>query len=128
MHVMSDYSNQSPAVSGRWKSADDQGEGLSRAAYGDPSFNGVASDRWIEDGGYLRLKYVTLSYAIDTETRLRFLRGIKLFVTGENLFTVSGYSGMDPEVMSYSDPLMRGIDFGASPLARTFLMGVKLSL
>jgi len=128
MHVMSDYSNQSPAVSGRWKSADDQGEGLSRAAYGDPSFNGVASDRWIEDGGYLRLKYVTLSYAIDTETRLRFLRGIKLFVTGENLFTVSGYSGMDPEVISYSDPLMRGIDFGASPLARTFLMGVKLSL
>lgn len=128
MHLMSDYSNQSPAVAGRWKSAAEQGDGLSRAAYGDPSFNGVASDRWIADGGYLRLKYVTLSYEIDTESHLRFLRGIRLFVTGENLLTVSGYSGMDPEVVSYSDPLMRGIDFGASPLPRTFVMGVKLSL
>ncbi len=128
MHLMGDYSNQSPAVSGRWKSADEQGNGLSRAAYGDPSFNGVASDRWVEDGGYLRLKYVTLSYEVDTETHLRFLRGVKLFVTGENLLTVTGYSGLDPEVVSYSDPLMRGIDFGASPLPRTFVMGVKLSL
>src|SRR5690606_7213689 len=107
MHLMSDYSNQSPAVAGRWKSATEPGEGLSRAAFGDPSFNGVASDRWVEDGGYLRLKYVTLSYEIDTESHLRFLRGVKLFVTGENLLTVSGYSGMDPEVVSYSDPLRR---------------------
>lgn len=128
MHLMSDYSNQSPAVAGRWKSAIEPGDGLSRAAYGDPSFNGVASDRWIADGGYLRLKHVTLSYEIDTEAHLRFLRGVKLFVTGENLLTVSGYNGLDPEVVSYSDPLMRGIDFGASPLSRTFVMGVKLSL
>ncbi|WP_257669254.1 SusC/RagA family TonB-linked outer membrane protein [Parapedobacter tibetensis] len=128
MQLMSDYSNQSPAVAGRWKSVTEQGDGLSRAAFGDPSFNGIASDMWVEDGGYLRLKYVTVSYAINTETHLRFLRGVKLFVTGENLLTISNYSGMDPEVVSYSDPLMRGIDFGASPLPKTFVVGVKLSL
>lgn len=128
MHLMSDYSNQSPSVAGRWKSGIEQGNGLSRAALADPSSNGVASDLWVEDGGYMRLKYVTVSYDINTEAQLRFLRGLTLFVTGENLLTLSGYSGMDPEVVSYSDPLMRGIDFGASPLPRTFLMGVKISL
>ncbi|SFC52103.1 TonB-linked outer membrane protein, SusC/RagA family [Parapedobacter composti] len=128
MHMMSDYSNQSPNVAGRWKSATEQGNGLSRAAYGDPSANGAASDLWVEDGGYMRLKYVTVSYDINTRSHLRFLRGMKLFVTGENLLTVSNYSGMDPEVVSFSDPLMRGIDFGASPLPKTFVMGIKLSL
>jgi len=128
MHLMSDYSNQSTAVADRWKSPTEPGAGLSRAALGDPSANGVASDLWVEDGGYMRLKYVTVSYDINTETHLRFLRGLKLFITGENLLTISGYSGMDPEIVSYSDPLMRGIDFGASPLPKTFLMGVKISL
>jgi len=128
MHLMSDYSNQSPTVANRWKSPTEPGAGLSRAALGDPSATGVASDLWIENGGYMRLKYVTVSYDINTATHLRFLRGLKLFVTGENLLTISGYSGMDPEIVSYSDPLMRGIDFGASPLPKTFLMGVKISL
>ncbi|MEC3878981.1 SusC/RagA family TonB-linked outer membrane protein [Parapedobacter sp. 10938] len=128
MHLMSDYSNQSPGVADRWRSPEEQGSGFSRGILGDPSFNGAATDKWIEDGGYMRLKYVTLSYQLDTEYVLRFLRGVQVFVTGENLWTRTNYSGMDPEVVSYSDPLMRGIDFGASPLPRTFLMGVKISL
>ena len=128
MHLMNDYSNQSPDVAGRWRSPEEQGSGLSRAVFRGADFDGDATDKWIEDGGYMRLKQVTLSYQLDTESVLRFLRGVRVFVTGENLWTGTDYKGMDPEVVSYSDPLMRGIDFGASPLPRTFLMGVKISL
>ncbi|MFC3196845.1 SusC/RagA family TonB-linked outer membrane protein [Parapedobacter deserti] len=128
MQLMSDYSNQSPVVGDRWISPEEQGAGLSRAAFGDPSFNGAATDKWITDGGYMRLKYVTLNYRVDTDAVLKFFRGLQVFVTGENLWTICNYPGMDPEVVSSSDPLMRGIDFGASPMPKTFLMGVKLSL
>ncbi|MCH5720058.1 SusC/RagA family TonB-linked outer membrane protein [Niabella hibiscisoli] len=128
MNWMGDYSNQSPDVAGRWKSATDEGNGLSRAAYGDPSFNGVASDLWIEDGSYTRLKYLTLGYELPIKTKWTFIKGIKVNVTGENLFTLTSYSGLDPEVISSSDPLSRGIDFGASPLPKSIILGVKVSL
>ncbi|MFT4094661.1 MAG: SusC/RagA family TonB-linked outer membrane protein [Niabella sp.] len=128
MHVMSDYSNQSPSVNDRWKSASEPGNGLSRAAYGDPSNNGAASDLWIEDGSYTRLKLLTLSYDVPLKNRISFIKGLKINISGENLFTITSYSGMDPEVVSSSDVLLRGIDFGASPLPKSFVFGVKLSL
>ncbi|MCH5686879.1 TonB-dependent receptor [Niabella sp. W65] len=128
MRLMSDYSNQSPDVAGRWKSASDPGNGLSRAAYGDPSSNGMASDLWVEDGSYARLKYLTLGYQLPLKAKWTFIKGIKVNVTGENLFTLTSYSGLDPEVISSSDVLLRGIDFGASPLPRSVILGVKVSL
>jgi len=128
MRLMSDYSNQSPEVAGRWKSDSDPGNGLSRAAYGDPSSNGMASDLWVEDGSYARLKYLTLGYQLPLKAKWTFIKGIKVNVTGENLFTLTSYSGLDPEVISSSDVLLRGIDFGASPLPRSVILGVKVSL
>lgn len=127
MHVMKDYSNQSPAVAWRWKSEAEPGNGLSRAALDDPSSNGAASDLWVEDGSYLRLKQVTLSYEIPVQGKLRFLRGLRVYLTGENMLTFTDYSGSDPEVVTASDPLLRGIDFGASPVPRSFLLGLKAS-
>lgn len=127
MHLMKDYSNQSPGVAGRWISESQPGEGLSRAALDDPSFNGVTSDRWVEDGSYLRLKRLTLSYDIPVNGKLDFFRRLRLCVTAENLLTFSDYSGLDPEVVSVADPLLRGIDFGASPLPQSFLFGLKAS-
>ncbi|MGN7787844.1 SusC/RagA family TonB-linked outer membrane protein [Niabella sp. 22666] len=128
MNRMGDYSNQSPDVAGRWKSASDPGNGLSRAAYGDPSSNGMAADLWVEDGGYTRLKYLTLGYDLPLKTKWTFIKGIKVNITGENLFTLTSYSGLDPEVISSSDPLLRGVDFGASPLPKSIILGVKVSL
>ncbi|WP_018626572.1 SusC/RagA family TonB-linked outer membrane protein [Niabella aurantiaca] len=129
MHLMSDYSNQSVAVAGRWRSGSEPGNGMvSRAAYGDPSFNGMASDLWVEDGSYTRLKLLTLSYDVPLKKSTSFIKGLKVNISGENLFTFTSYSGLDPEVVSASDVLLRGIDFGTSPLPKSLIVGVKISL
>lgn len=127
MQVMKDYSNQSPKVANRWISESEPGSGLSRAAYDDPSGNGAASDLWIEDGSYLRLKNITLGYEFGLSPKMKLLRGLHVFVTAENLVTFTKYSGFDPEVVTSADPMLRGIDFGASPLPKSYIIGVKMS-
>ncbi|WP_346237059.1 SusC/RagA family TonB-linked outer membrane protein [Niabella insulamsoli] len=129
LHLMSDYSNQSPEVANRWKSEAAPGNGmLSRAAYGDPSYNGAASSLWVEDGSYTRLKFLSLGYDVPLKPTASFIKGLQVKITGENLFTLTSYSGLDAEVVSSSSPLMRGIDFGASPLPKAVIVGIKLSL
>jgi hypothetical protein len=127
MHSMKDYSNQSADVEGRWISASNRGTGLSRAAFDDPSMNGAASDLWVENGGFLRLKNVTVSYEVPLPVKMRFFRALNIYVTGENLLTFTKYTGLDPEVVTSPDPMLRGVDFGASPLPKTYILGLKVS-
>ncbi|WP_423127777.1 SusC/RagA family TonB-linked outer membrane protein [Gaoshiqia sp. Z1-71] len=127
MHSMKDYSNQSTEVLGRWVSSAQPGDGLSRAAYDDPSGNGSASDLWVEDGSYLRLKNVSLNYTVPTRGKLKFFRELNIYLSGENLLTLTKYSGFDPEVISSSDPMLRGIDFGSSPVPQSYVLGIKMS-
>lgn len=127
MHSMKDYSNQSTDVAGRWISDANPGSGLSRAAFDDPSENGAASDLWVEDGSYVRLKNITLSYDVSTKGALKFFRSLNVYLTGENLLTFTNYSGFDPEVVSSHDPMLRGIDFGSSPVPRSYILGIKMS-
>lgn len=129
LNSMSDFSNQSALVNGRWISEEVNGAGyLPRAAYGDPSGNFAASDRWVEDGSYLRLKTLAVGYDIPLKNRSGFLKGIRVFANLNNLFTVTGYSGFDPEVFSSADPLLRGVDTGTSPNPRSYVFGVKIAL
>lgn len=129
LHSMTDYSNQSKDVAYRWVSEAYPGNGnLPRAAYGDPSGNFMSSDRWVEDGSYLKMKNISLSYEVPLKNRSGFFKGLTVFANCTNVFTVTGYSGMDPEVFSSNHPLLRGIDTGASPNVRTYLFGLKLSL
>lgn len=127
MHSMKDYSNQSTDVERRWISESNPGSGLSRAALDDPSSNTAPSNLWIEDGSYLRLKNITLNYQLPLPEKLRFFRAFNIYVTAENLLTFTKYSGLDPEVVASPDPMLRGIDFGASPLPQTYLIGFKMS-
>ncbi|SMC98241.1 TonB-linked outer membrane protein, SusC/RagA family [Pedobacter africanus] len=127
MHVMKDYSNQSPEVENRWISASNPGKGLSRTAFDDPSMNGAASDLWVEKGSYLRLKNITVSYDVPLPAGMRFFRALNVYLSAENLATFTKYTGFDPEVVSGSDPMLRGIDFGASPLSKSYILGLKVS-
>ncbi len=128
MHMMSDFSNQSSDVDGRFRSETYPGAGLSRSAFNDPSGNGAASDLWIENGSYIRLKSATISYEVPVAERIKFIKNLQISITGENLLTFTKYSGADPEIVSSFHPLIRGIDFGASPLPRVLLFGIKASL
>lgn len=129
MHSMEDLSNQASDVMNRWVSESLPGNGeLPRAAYGDPSGNFNTSDKWVEDGSYLRLKNVSISYKIPLKKTTGFFKGLNVFVNCNNLFTVSGYKGFDPEVFSSVNPLLRGVDTGTCPNPQSYIFGVKISL
>lgn len=112
---------------GRWQEAGDQ-TSIPRATYLDPNNNQRDSDRYVEDGSYLRLKTVTLSYNIPENMieSLR-LRSLRLFATGQNLWTWTDYKGFDPEVSTFDrSNISIGVDFGTFPQTRTFEFGIDV--
>jgi hypothetical protein len=122
--AMDTYSNQFTTVLNRWTSSN-TGAIMPRAAIGDPSGNNVFSDRWIEDGSFIGLKKITLSYKLP-ETKV--YNGVTLYITASNLFTSTSYSGYDPEFMYSNSPFYMGIDYGKIPHTPSFIFGVKLDL
>jgi hypothetical protein len=125
MESMSTYNNQMKTTLNRWKYEGDQTD-MPRAVYGDPMQNARFSDRWIEDGSYLRLKNVTLSY--DLNLKWKLIQNCMVFVTGENLVTLTKYKGSDPEFSLGQNPLYQGIDACFAPQSRTVSVGLKLAL
>jgi TonB-linked SusC/RagA family outer membrane protein len=87
----------------------------------------LVSDRFVEDGSYLKLKSLSLSYSFPIGKK--YIRGIRAYVTGQNLITWTKYTGYDPEV-SYrgASTLEGGEDFGGYPQSRTLLVGIKLAI
>lgn len=119
------FYNQTTAVRGRWTN-EGQHTSIPRIAYEDPMGNARFSDRWIEDGSYLRLKNVTLSYKWDFD--YRFLQGLTLWGSASNLFTLTKYLGSDPEFSASNNVLLQGIDRGLLPASRSFSVGLKINL
>jgi len=101
-----------------------------RAVYGDPNRNTRASDRFIEDGSYLRLKNVVLGYTLpDRMTSRTGFRNVRVYLQGQNLLTFTDYSGFDPEVnYAGASSVTRGTDFYTLPQARTLTFGFNLGL
>ena len=87
-------------------------------------------DRYIENGSYLRLKNLTLSYSVPKKIISKIhAKQLKLYVTGQNLLTITKYSGTDPEANFYTgDNTKQGIDFGVYPSSKTYLVGVSITL
>jgi hypothetical protein len=123
--AMDSYSNQSVAVLNHWSSSNTGGT-LPRLSYGDPTGNTAFSDRWIEDGSYLRLSQVTLNY--DLPPIQGFIKGVGIYLTATNLFTLTSYSGYDPDFMYMNTPFYMGIDYGKMPQTQSFIVGLKLDL
>lgn len=90
---------------------------------------GRFSSRTIEDGSFLRLKTVSLSYNLPSQWLSSVkIKSASIFVTGQNLYTWTKYSGMDPEVSVSNSILTPGFDYSAYPRERTVVFGVKASL
>ena len=119
------FTNQTTAVNRRWM-AEGQVTDIPRITYGDPMGNSRFSDRWIEDGSYLKLKNVTLSYNIPIQNE--YIQGLTVWAAGNNLFTITRYLGNDPEVSAGPSVLMQGIDAGYLNFGRSFAVGVKINL
>jgi TonB-linked SusC/RagA family outer membrane protein len=125
LESMSGYENQTPAVLNRWRT-DGQVTNMPHAVWGDPQGNNRFSDRWIDDGSFLRLKVVTLSYVIPMKSK--YLKSFTIYSTAYNLWTLTKYMGYDPEFSSGSSVFSRGIDACMTPVYKSVMAGVRIGL
>lgn len=107
------------------------GEGSSdlypRISHSDPNQNNRISDRFVEDGSFLRIKNVQFGYTLPESVMQRLQIGkCRVYVAASNLFTFTSYSGLDPEIGTRGT-LEIGIDRGFYPAARTFMAGVNVN-
>lgn len=119
------FVNQTTALNRRWM-AEGQVTDIPRITYADPMGNSRFSDRWIEDGSYLKMKNITISYNIPIQNE--YIQGITVWGAANNLFTLTNYLGADPEVSCGNGVLMQGIDAGFLRSGRSFNLGVKINL
>jgi len=85
------------------------------------------SDIYIEKGDYFKINNLTLGYDFNTLFKSKVLSKVRLYFTAQNLLTITGYSGMDPEIgYGFGEDWVSGIDLGYYPSARTFLFGVNI--
>ena len=119
------FMNQTTAMTNRWQKEGQQTD-MPKVAFQDPMGNARFSDRWIEDGSYLRLKTVTLSY--DLPLNSEFIQGLRFWIQGNNLLTFTKYLGTDPEFTMTSNVIGQGIDLGRVGQSRSIVAGVKINL
>ncbi|MEL6922902.1 MAG: SusC/RagA family TonB-linked outer membrane protein, partial [Bacteroidota bacterium] len=123
--------NSNTDVLDRWRQEGD----VARLPRAGQNANGGAnlrpSTRYIENGAYFRLRNLTLGYSLPIDNLSNLTNGavskLRLYITGQNILTITDYSGYDPEISSNGDFIFaRGIDFGRIPTPRTILFGVQV--
>ncbi|HLP06158.1 MAG TPA: hypothetical protein VK152_12085, partial [Paludibacter sp.] len=117
--------NQSAALQNRWIN-EGQHTSIPQSSYGDVMGNARFSDRWIEDGSYLRFKSLTLSY--DVAIKSQAISGFTIWGSVNNIFTLTKYLGSDPEFSINNSVVYQGIDAGLLPQGRSCFVGLKLNL
>jgi TonB-linked SusC/RagA family outer membrane protein len=105
-----------------------------RAVLDDPNWNERESDRWLESASYLRLRNIQLGYTIPKTVSFGFGTGtIRIYISADNLFTITPYTGYDPAVtggnpaLPGSELFVRGVDTGIYPTARTISSGIEIN-
>ncbi|MGV3588773.1 MAG: SusC/RagA family TonB-linked outer membrane protein [Adhaeribacter sp.] len=113
----------------RWRYETEVGSGDILRANRDPKgLQKEPSSYWVENGSYLRIRNLTLGYNFDNALLQRIrMKGLRLYVTGQNLYTFTKYPGYDPETSSEGSGLSRGGDYLGYPAARSFIAGLNVS-
>jgi hypothetical protein len=118
------YDNQSTAVLRRWRKEGDITD-IPRAVINE-GYNWLGSDRYVEDASYIRFRTITVRYTFEKQvlTKLK-MKSLSAFITGENLFTFTNYTGQDPEIAPRgADPFRVAIDYTMTPPSRIFTLGL----
>ncbi len=133
----SQVTNASTAVLDRWTPTNPSNT-QPRAIFGDPNQNSRVSNRYVEDGSYLRLKNITLGYNLPSTTLDNFIGGalskFRIYISSQNLFTITNYSGYDPEIgpslgiasTTGSVNTEIGVDRGQYPQSTSLLFGLQI--
>ena len=114
----------------RWTPTDTDTD-VARVAWGDPNQNRRNSSFFVEDGSYIRLRQLRLAYSFpDLWFENNFVRNLTLYVQGNNLITITDYSGVDPEVNTFSGNVStaQGVDNSTYPGGKTYTVGINLGL
>lgn len=120
------YKNNSVAALKRWTPQNPTNE-YPRATR--KTAGNILSDHYVEDGSYVRIKDITLSYTFAKSFTRRFLcEGLTLYMGVKNIHTFTDYSGYDPEVSRFAnDNLSMGADYGSYPMSKSYEFGLKLN-
>ncbi|BDD09420.1 SusC/RagA family TonB-linked outer membrane protein [Fulvitalea axinellae] len=117
--------NQSTATMNRWRFPGDQTD-IPRAVHG-MAYNWLGSDRFVEDGSFVRWKNLSVNYRFAKELIKKFnLSDLSVFATAYNLYTFTEYTGQDPEVPLGADPYFFGKDTSTTPPSRTYTLGMTV--
>lgn len=119
---------QSATTLDRW-TPENKSTTMPRAVFGDPNNNRRTSDRFLEDGSFIRLKNLNFGYSLPKSItdKLKINR-LRVYVGGQNLLTFTNYSGLDPEVSTFGEvTLSAGTDFLTFPQARTIMGGLNIT-
>ncbi len=120
LEAMSVAQNQMTTVLDRWRPGNPSNT-MPRAVFSDPNKNNRVSDRFLEPGDYLRLKSITVGYTLPKKyTKKALMDEVRLSISGANLYTLTRYKGLDPEVGG------SGIDSNVYPLTRNFTFGLNI--
>ena len=106
-----------------------QGKNFLHEALSDPigiTEPAIYSSRWIEDASFVRLQNITIGYDLNLPFLMRTARSARVYVAADNLFVITGYSGLDPEVYSGTGLAVRGVDYLVYPRPRTITGGLRL--
>ncbi|MBD5279395.1 MAG: TonB-dependent receptor [Bacteroides sp.] len=103
--------------------------GIPRFSNLDSNGNQRMSDRWIEDGSYLRIQNISLTYNLPEKwAKKAFMQSARIYFNVQNVYTFTKYSGYDPEIGAYNQSsLLQNIDRGRYPTPRTYTIGLNLS-
>ncbi len=125
---MNSVFNQTARVYDRWRQEGDQTD-IPRAVWGDPNNNRRVSERFVEDGSYLRLKSATVAYNFPSDVISTIgLSKLRIYVAGQNLLTWTDYSWFDPEVNTFDGSnVSLATDFLTYPQARSIVFGLNVS-
>lgn len=123
---MYNYDNQSQAVNWRWRREGDVTH-IPRALY-NKGYNWLGSDRFVEDGSFLRFKTLSLSYIFPKSVCKKLsISDLKVYATGYNLYTWTNYSGQDPDVAPPSDPSKLPKDTSKTPPSQRIMLGINVT-
>ena len=119
------YYNQTTAMLHRWVREGQQTD-VPRANSANKTIGYGFTDRWIEDGSYLKLKRVSVSYY--QPLSLSFMQGVTIWASADNILTFTRYLGTDPEVSNSRNALYQGVDGGLLGQGRSLSVGIKFNL
>lgn len=121
------YNNKFRSVLGRWTGPGSTNDARTpRYSFQDPNSNIRVSDRYVEDGSFVKIRNIQLGYTFTKSTLKNVFKSVRIYAQAKNAFTFTKYSGYDPEISG--GVFSSGVDQGSYPLSRVYTVGLDISL